>query len=313
MKYSLLPGLVLAFALMLGACASGSQTGETEPTAAPAVATATTVVMEPTTAVVEPTSVTPQPAPAPATPEAQPTPVASAEPQTACDHPYLPLRPGATWTYRERAQRYTVRWTVTDVEGDRQTATARMESLVEVPDPSMGEDVRLEYTWRCSAEEGIVSFDYVSLTNANRGSTEFRFEIVENEGEGVMLPPVGRLMPGQSWNLSSRSTIRMVLPDDTGGPGMGDMGGTSETQVAYTVVEALPVTFAGSTYDGLKVQQETRITTNITIGGVSAAVPATTTTVTSISILARGIGYVVVDEISGTENGGMELVEYSIP
>lgn len=306
MKYSLLLSLLLGFSLMLGACGSGSQVGETTPTAAPAAATATAVV-------VEPTPVPPQPTPAPATSEAQPGPVASTEPQTACDHPYFPLRPGATWTYRERAQRYTVRWTVTDVEGDRQTATARMEALVEVPDPSMGENTRLEYTWRCSAEEGIVSFDYVSLTNANRSSTEFRFEIVENEGEGVMLPPVARLTPGQSWNLTSRSTIRMVLPDGAGGPGIGDMGGTSETRVAYTVAEALPVTFVGATYDGLKLQQETEITINITIGGVSAGVPANTTAVTSTSMLARGIGYVLVDEIGGMDNAGMELVEYSIP
>ncbi|GEM_PF-5907158 len=105
----------------------------------------------------------------------------------------------------------------------------------------------------------------------------------------------------------------MVLPDGAGGPGIGDMGGTSETRVAYTVAEALPVTFAGATYDGLKLQQETEITINITIGGVSAGVPANTTAVTSTSTLARGIGYVLIDEIGGMDNAGMELVEYSIP
>ncbi len=302
MKHSFAFSLLLAFSVLLGACDSGSQTGEKTPAAAPTMSTATAVVAEAP-------PVTPQPTAAPATPEPQPTPAARAEPQTACDHPYFPLRPGATWTYRERARQYTVRWMVTGVEGDRQTATARMEALVEAPDPSRGEDVRLEYIWRCSAEEGIVSFDYVSLTSANRGPTPLGFEIFENEGEGVMLPPAERLLPGQSWNLIARSKIRMIMPDSTSG--MRGLVGTREMQVAYTVAEALPVTFAGATHDGLKVQQET--TVDLTIIGIGAGVPATAATVTSISILARGIGYVVVDEIGGTENGGMELVEYAIP
>jgi hypothetical protein len=68
--------------------------------------------------------------------------------QTACDHPYFPMRPGATWTYQTDTGSFT--WTVDSVEGTPESATAVMTFNVA--------DVSGTYNWTCTAAGGLVSY-----------------------------------------------------------------------------------------------------------------------------------------------------------
>jgi hypothetical protein len=106
------------------------------------------------------------PAEQPTQPEAQPTlgptgdDIGAYQSQTACDHPYFPLREGATWTFSSESGPQT--WTVTSVSGDETNATADMAI-------DMAE-VSVTYHWTCSPE-GIVSYDFgnISVPGAEGG------------------------------------------------------------------------------------------------------------------------------------------------
>ncbi|HKZ70702.1 MAG TPA: hypothetical protein VJ020_11520, partial [Anaerolineales bacterium] len=89
--------------------------------------------------------------------------------QSACDHPYFPMRPGATWTYSSsEGSGYT--WTVNSVSGDLSNATASVTISFETGS--------ITYDWACTPE-GITYFTNASV--AVEGAT-FDYTISNQSG-----------------------------------------------------------------------------------------------------------------------------------
>ncbi len=154
----------------------------------------------------------PEAQPAVATATAQPRPTGTPAAQSACDHPYFPLRAGAAW----QRLRGTAAWTLTAeaVNGDLASASVTMSDR--------SADTALTYTWTCTPA-GLVyfRFDDIARMAANLLSyygaldnyyTQLLNQPLDSAAEvaainlavtdtaGVALPPAAALTPGATWS-----------------------------------------------------------------------------------------------------------------
>lgn len=330
-SYIVVSMFMLGIALV--ACSGGGETvGQTPPneddSGAAEIATATattapaTATTEPPTATAEPPSATPEPSPTqePA-PQPEPTeemaemvPEDSSEDsgqggseasgsgwgesgtgaQSACDHPYLPIRSGATWTYQ--AGEEMLIWEVVDVQGDMDEASAVLNITVG--------DVSLSYHWDCKADQGIASFDFASLTSVPVG---IDMELKQESVEGQFLLPADQLIPGASWTAKLLSKIS--FSQEAAGTSV-EVTGDMTTVQDHTVLVADPVEINGQSVPGLQIEQASTIDMSLAIMGV--------TTAQSFSVVTNyemGYGIGIVTQTSYTDFGTetTSLVDYSIP
>ncbi len=228
--------------------------------------------------------------------------------QSACDHPYLPLREGATWTYEatesEMQEDGTFSWEVASVEGDMDQATAVVLVTVEDSMPESAEDLTLEYTWECVAGQGISSFDFAGQNMATI-MPEISMSVVNGEGE--FLPNTEDLLPGYTWDSQFEQTLTFNM-------GEGDeqiaIEGDITTDQTSTVVGVEPITAAGVTVDGVQVEQVSQITIVMDVMGQSNE---QTQDMTNNFEMGYGIG--IMRQTFDSEFGpsGMELTSFFIP
>lgn len=208
--------------------------------------------------------------------------------QTACDHPYFPMRPGATWTY-DTPNGQNV-WTVTSVTGDAQSANAVMTFTAL--------DVQVTYNWACTAEGGLVSYDFGSFNVAELGTV---VSLQVHNATGVWLPPASLLTVGYGWTNAYETTFTINSTD------LGEGSAQSATAESVTVTGAEPVNFGGQTFDGVQLSRTGTQSYQISIGGFSG--PGHSVPINSTMVLARGVGIVsIVDDSTTTQ-----LVSYSLP
>jgi hypothetical protein len=224
--------------------------------------------------------------------EATPTPTGGGG-LTACDHPYFPMRPGATWTY-STAGGVTMTWTVTDASGDTTSASADMTADFSGP----SDTVTATWHWQCDAG-GLVSYEFGNLFGASMGQIA-SYELISSSG--TFLPPADVLVPGYSW--SNEYELKMTIT----APGLPEgMGGTTAASVQYTVTGAEPVAVGDQTYEGLQVSQNGTFTTEFQVPG--APTQPTTVEVSGTIVLARGVGIVR----TTSDSGNTELTSFSVP
>lgn len=208
--------------------------------------------------------------------------------QTACDHPYLPMRPGATWTYNTSEGQTT--WAITSVTGNAQSANAVMTFTAA--------DIQGTYNWTCTADGGLVSYDFGSFTGVGLG-TVVNMEV--SNASGVWLPPANLLTPGYSWANAYETSFSVTIPDS------GEGSALSSTNENASVTGTEPVTFGGQTFEGLQISRTGTQSFQITIGGFSG--PGQAVPINSTMVLARGVGI-----ISTVDSGNAtQLVSYSLP
>lgn len=213
--------------------------------------------------------------------------------QTACDHPYLPMRPGASWTYQTPDGLVT--WAITSVTGDAQSATAVMTFSAE--------GVTGSYNWTCSAATGLVSYDFGRVDFTGLGApTEFNI----TNSSGSWLPPASALVAGYAWENSYEQTMKMTLPDNAG---------TGEGQTTHaerlTVSAVGEVSVGGQTYPSLTISRSGSSTISFTLGGI--AMPGQTLPIEGRSVMALGVGIVeMADTINGTSYL-TQLVSFTLP
>jgi hypothetical protein len=208
--------------------------------------------------------------------------------QTACDHPYFPMRPGATWTY-DTTNGQNV-WTVTSITGDAQSANAVMTFTAP--------DVQVTYNWACTAEGGLVSYDFGSFNVAELGTV---VSLQVNNATGVWLPPASLLTVGYGWTNAYETVFTITSAD------IGEGSAQSATAESVTVAGAEPVNFGGQTLDGVQLSRTGTQSFQMSIGGFSG--PGQSVPINSTMVLARGVGIVsIVDDVSSTQ-----LVSYSLP
>lgn len=234
---------------------------------------------------------------------------ASTAPQSACDHPYFPLREGATWVYYDSSDTYYYHWEVVSVTGDHKNAEAVMQVFIteaeELNEDNKSAAIELEYNWVCSAEEGIVSFDMASLDYSDLGGSSFKMTMENVEGEGVMLPPADRLESGSDWEMTFNADFSVE----------GLIGATGNAQVNdfYTVLSNDPVEFNGETFEGLQYQREFNIDMLMTMNGVEVDLPNIDFDSQTFTVLAKGIGFVTLDSETDLGLTGLQLIRYNIP
>jgi hypothetical protein len=215
---------------------------------------------------------------------------------TACDHPYLPIRTGATWTYTQGPD--TIVWEVLDVQGDEAEATAVMQITTG--------DVVLDYEWECTAGAGIAAFDFGSLSSGPLG-VEVNIERVNAEGQFIL--PADQLQPGVQWENQIENIFRFT--QELSGEQLEVTGNISVSRL-NTVLNADPVTFDGATVDGIQIEQSDAMQIVMDMLGSSTT---QTVDMTLTYTLGQGIGIIRQDttaDFSGDVEP-MELVSYSIP
>lgn len=212
--------------------------------------------------------------------------------QTACDHPFLPMRAGATWTYEfvsaEASGTYVM--TIDNVSGDAENATAQMTMTFDT--------FAVTYNWTCTRTGGLQSYDYalgaISAEGLSGSSSV--------TGEGVFLLPADQLVPNASWTYGSSGEMSMSAGGVT-------MNGTTTSSATCTVAGVgTSIDFGGTTLtDTLTVLTEQTIKT--VFGGVDTPAADLTTTTDYV----RGVGMINAATASSTGGSSMKLVSYSIP
>ena len=230
--------------------------------------------------------------------------------QTACDHPYFPLREGATWVYFEAAESDYHHWEVVSVEGNLQNATAVMTSHIgefsELTESNKQEMISIEYNWICSASEGIVSFDLAVLEIPQIGGQEFEMTMTLIEGEGVLLPPSEQLEPGFSWT--------MIIQTEFSIPALMNAAGTMVATDTYTVLNKELVDLNGQSFEGLQYQRDFSTKMEFSLSGLATSMQNEALDFQSVNLLAKGVGFVNIDtDSSDFGNTGIRLVRYNIP
>lgn len=229
--------------------------------------------------------------------------------QSACDHPYFPMREGATWVYYDSSDVYYYHWEVESVSGNLQNANAVMMVYVtEFSEPTEEQKqaaTQIKYNWVCSEAEGIVSFDLATLNVSDVGDDSFTMTMENIEGEGVMIPPADQLEPGFTWEL--------FLSADFSAESLMGATGSMQAKDFYTVTGNDPVEFNGQTYDGLQYQRQFENEMEIMLNGVAMSLPNIDFDFQTYTVMAKGVGYITLDSDSDFGNTGLKLIRYYIP
>jgi hypothetical protein len=205
---------------------------------------------------------------------------------TACDHPYFPMRSGASWTFA--SSEGTITWSIGDASGSTGSASAIMD--IAFPAGSMTTH------WTCTPA-GIVSYDFGSISASGIGAL---VAMDVTDSSGVWLPAEELLTPGYSWTNNYTTTVSAAAIG-------ADVDMTSTTDETLTVVGMETVNVPAGTFEALRVDS----TSVSTFGGMMAGIPSMTTNSTYWYV--EGVGIVRYVQRSADYSGGGDLASYSVP
>jgi hypothetical protein len=191
------------------------------------------------------------------------TSVAEYQSQSACDHPYYPLRAGALWTLSTAD--VVVNLTVTELTRAQPESVAMMTRAYDFGD---------QYTqaWHCSAQ-GIYNID-VMYYSVNAGVV---LPVALITHTGYFLPSASLLSPGYSWNeLYVIQNQGMVIT----------------STYHYQVLSTNPVTVTGQVYPGLQVVVKGKVDARNKAGA------ETHQTVDLLRVFALGVGVVQENDLT---------------
>jgi hypothetical protein len=208
-------------------------------------------------------------------------PVAS----TACDHPYLPVLPGASWTFSGDGYTYNMR--VESVSGDMQSARADVVSSF--PEGS----VTLE--WTCAA--GGVSFTQMGAFSVSDTVGVGKFEIIDQSGNTLL--PTNEFVPGASW--SSEHTMAYSI-----GIAELDSAFTSHTSENHSAGAPQTITTPAGTFEAIPVTSDGTVTTSGQFGIGSNSY-------TSVVYYSEGVGIVRIETFSEGFGIQLDLQSYFVP
>lgn len=215
--------------------------------------------------------------------------------QSACDHPYFPLRTGTAWTMAGDGGE-PITWEVVSVEGDMQSATAEMEMR-------SGELI-FNYSWNCSQNGGLASFGF-----GNQGLSALGpdVEVTVSEGLGMFLAAPHELVPGYSWDTSYHSAYSLTQVD---GDLETDINGEMTTLQTSIVLSDEPVTFGDATVPGLLIQQDSQVDMIMSI--LEQSVESSMSTGGEIE-LGRGLGMLRQTTFTDFGDFALETIEVYVP
>lgn len=205
--------------------------------------------------------------------------------QTACDHPYFPLREGAHWDYSYDGIPAT--WDVTSVSGDQTVATATVVIAFE--------GGSITYNWAC----GINGIFYYQGGFFDFSEFDADVSVELTSRSGSPLPPPEAFVPGTTWTSAYTMVMSMSVE---GNP----LHITNDVEETYTAGEPQEMTIAGETFEVIPVSTSGTTTTS-SFGGTF------TNTSTGTCSFALGVGWLGCNTVSAGETSVSELLSYSIP
>jgi hypothetical protein len=200
-----------------------------------------------------------------------------------CDHPYLPLRTGATWSYASSEGALT--WSVAGAS----SSAATMDFATPLGS--------LTVHWTCGPE-GITSYDFGSISGAGLGGIA-TIDVVDSSG--AWLPPAESLVPGYSWS----NDYTTVVSSSVAGTSLEITISTSES---WTVTGMETISVPAGTFDALRIDGTS---TSETSGFMGVSLPPSTTSQTYW--LVEGVGIVHYTSSSEGYSGYGDLTDYSVP
>jgi hypothetical protein len=209
--------------------------------------------------------------------------------QTACDHPYFPMREGSVWNYS--GDGVSLSWTVGEVTGDNDNAEAVISATVA--------ELSLEYHWICDTT-GLLSYDYgtAGLTSGSISQIgEVTYEVVDTEGS--FLPPADELEAGATWTNAFTINTTVSFEGQT-------LTSSTVMDSSYTAAGFESVTTPAGTFEALRIEQVSTITST-TFG------QSFTTVNNGVGWFVLGVGMVRNQSSVGEVSSALELVSYSIP
>jgi len=208
----------------------------------------------------------------------------------ACDNPLLPIKAGASWTYK-----------ITGPVPDTFTRAILAVNADGFTDKdSFGSGVTRESQWKCENGNLIaLNPDNGTSSSINAEGVSLDFQTVELTG--VTLPAV--MNPGDSWSqfisLAGTETINdQVIP------------ATNQTTTSCTAVGVESVTVEAGTFDAMRFDCQTVINILITMNG--SDIPATLN-LNSSNWHAENIGLIKTVSTGDAYDSTVELISYSIP
>ncbi len=216
---------------------------------------------------------------------AEPPPAEGSE--TACDHPFFPLRSGSSWSYSTTEGTST--WSVGSASGTADSAQATM--AISIP------EVAMTTHWDCTSE-GIISYDFGNITVAEMGQIA---TMDVTESSGVFLPAASLLAPGYSWS-DNYSLVMQITAEGVS----VDM--TMTAAETWTAAGMETVSVPAGTFEALRVDG----TENITMSGFMG-MEGVDTVVDATFWFAEGVGIVRYTSASSGYTSVGELTSYTIP
>jgi hypothetical protein len=207
------------------------------------------------------------------------------ESQTACDHPYFPLREGVHWDYSYDGTPAT--WDVTSITGDLTSATATVAVAVE--------GLTITYTWDCDTD-GIFYYQTGVFDFSGLGE-EVETAITSHSGSPI--PPAEAFQPGATW--TSAYTMEISIAAE----GVSFVI-TNEVEETHTAGELQGLTNAAGTFEVIPVT---------TSGTTTTSMPGSSFTNSSSGScwFALGVGWLGCETVSAGETSTSELLSFSIP
>jgi hypothetical protein len=202
----------------------------------------------------------------------------------ACDHPYFPVREGASWTYRSSGAGIETIHTqrISDVTADSFKTTTTFDDVVQ------------ETGWRCD-ERGLSQLDYASDVE------DFHLETLETDG--VSFPPAEAWAVGASWENSFEVAGSMVQE------GMSLSVSGTVTNVERIIAQET-VTVAAGTFEAYRVEVATTMQMSSEVMGMTIPLGLS---FASTSWYAEGVGLVKSETDAGVGTVVTELTDYAIP
>lgn len=211
--------------------------------------------------------------------------VDNASQPTACNHPYFPIKPGASWTFSGDSLNYSLR--VAGVSGDLNTATADVVSSFD--------GGSLTYEWTCSG--GGISFTQFGAISIDDFGGFGKFEISDQSGNTLL--PAAQLTPGTTW--SSEYTMTYTV-------GIADLSSafSSHTAEEHTVQPPQTLSTAVGTFEVIPVASTGTMEFTSEFGSGSSSYSTTI-------YYAEGIGIVRVVSSGEGYSFQIDLVDYYVP
>jgi hypothetical protein len=203
--------------------------------------------------------------------------------QSACDHPYFPVRTGASWQYTTDGVGYT--WIVNSVSGDLSNATASISAVFDTGS--------VTYEWTCNGE-GV---SYFSGGNVVSGGDNFSMKVTESHGASIL--SAANMFPGASWTSGYTVTYDFSSVDVS-------LNTTSTIEESHTAGELQSLSTGLGTFDALPIVGDSTFTSTNSAGTFTSNSHGTI-------YLAYGIGIIRSESVAEGASATTELVSYSIP